>query len=597
MTPDQVTVFSVLAATLGLFIWNRWRYDVVAVLALVTISLVGLVPPEDVFAGLGHPAVVTVAAVLVVSRGLLNAGVVDFLARQMTRVGDRAWIQVAALTVVVALCSGFMNNVGALALFMPVAIWMSRQSGNSPSLLLMPLAFGSLLGGTLTMIGTPPNIIIATYRQQSGSPTFGMFDFLPVGGTITLVGLAFISLIGWRLTPLRKKQDAPEDLFEISAYLTELRVPEGCKFAGRTLHELVTTVEEGAEVLVVGLIRSGQRKQLPSTFEVLQEGDILLVEADSDSLKTFLDVTGLKLAEDANSHEEQEPSRPKSEDLTLAEAILTPGSILVGHTATALDLRERFGVNVLAVARQGHRLRERLRKIRFAAGDILLVQVGEESLQSALNELGCLPLASRGLRIGKPRNVALASGIFAAALVLVALELVPPATALVAAALAMVLTGLIAPAEIYESIDLPVIVLLAALLPIGGALESTGGSRLIADGLLQIGRSAPPAATVAVLMTAVMLLSNVINNAAAAVLAAPVAINLANRMECSADPFLMAVAIGASCAFLTPIGHQSNTLVMVPGGYRFADYWRLGLPMSILVVACGVPTILWFWPL
>lgn len=597
MTGDQLTVFLVLAATLGLFIWNRWRYDVVAVLALVVVALAGLVPPDKVFAGLGHPAVVTVVAVLVVSRGLLNAGVVDTLARRLTRVGDRLWIQVATLTGIVALCSGFMNNVGALALFMPVAIWMSRQSGHSPSRLLMPLAFGSLLGGTLTMIGTPPNILIATYRQQSGAPSFGMFDFLPVGGAITLVGLLFISLIGWRLTPQRKKQDAPEELFEISAYLTELRVPEGCKFADRTLHELVAAVEEDAEVLVIGLVRSGQRKQLPSTFEVLREGDILIVEADSDSLKTLLDITGLKLAEDGNGDEEEETSRPKAGDLNLAEVIVTPESILVGRSATGLDLRERHEVNVLAVARQGHRLRERLAKIRFAAGDILLVQASEESLQTALNELGCLPLASRGLRIGKPRNVVLASGIFAAALALIALEFVPAATALVAAALAMVLTGLMAPAEIYKSIDMPVIVLLAAMLPIGGALESTGGSELIADGLLQIARLAPPAATVAILMIAVMLLSNVVNNAAAAVLAAPVATKLAGRMECSVDPFLMAVAMGASCAFLTPIGHQSNTLVMVPGGYKFGDYWRMGLPMSILVIACGVPTILWFWPL
>jgi di/tricarboxylate transporter len=561
-----------------------------------------------VFLVLGHPAVVTVAAVLVVSRGLLNAGVVDTLARQLTRVGDRPWVQVATLTGIVALCSGFMNNVGALALFMPVAIWMSRKSGHSPSLLLMPLAFGSLLGGMLTMIGTPPNIIIAMYRQQSGSPSFGMFDFLPVGGAVTLAGWLFISLIGWRLTPQRKKQDAPEELFEISAYLTELRVPEGCKFADRTLHDLVTAVEEDAEMLVIGLVRSGERKQLPSPFEVLREEDILLVEADSDSLKTLLDVTGLKLAEDGNGNEEEreneenekekeKESRPKAGDLNLAEVIVTPESILVGRTATGMDLRERHEFNVLAVARQGHRLRERLGKIRFAAGDILLVQAREESLQTALNELGCLPLASRGLRIGKPRNVILASGIFAAALALIALEFVPAATALVAAALVMVLTGLIAPADIYKSIDMPVIVLLAAMLPIGGALESTGGSELIADGLLLIGRSAPPAATVAVLMTAVMLLSNVVNNAAAAVLAAPVAINLASRMERSADPFLMAVAVGASCAFLTPIGHQSNTLVMVPGGYKFGDYWRLGLPLSILVVACGVPTILWFWPL
>ena len=601
MTGDQLTVFLVLAATLGLFIWNRWRYDVVAVLALVVVALAGVVPPEEVFMGLGHPAVVTVAAVLVVSRGLLNAGVVDTLARHLTRVGDRLWIQVATLTGIVALCSGFMNNVGALALFMPVAIWMSRQSRHSPSLLLMPLAFGSLLGGTLTMIGTPPNIIIAMYRQQSGAPSFGMFDFLPVGGAITFLGLLFISLIGWRLTPQRKNQDTPEELFEISAYLTELRVPKGCKFADRTLHELVAAVEEDAEVLVIGLVRSGQRKQLPSTFEVLREEDILIVEADSDSLKTLLDVTGLKLAEDdngnGNEEEEEEKPRPKAGDLNLAEVIVTPESILVGRTATGLDLRERHEVNVLAVARQGHRLRERLGEIRFAAGDILLVQAREESLQTALNEMGCLPLASRGLRIGKPRNVVLASAIFAAALALIALELAPAATALVAAALVMVLTGLIAPTEIYKSIDMQVIVLLAAMLPIGGALETTGGSELIADGLFQIARSAPPAATVAILMTTVMLLSNVVNNAAAAILAAPVAINLASRMECSADPFLMAVAIGASCAFLTPIGHQSNTLVMVPGGYKFGDYWRLGLPLSILVVACGVPTILWFWPL
>ena len=370
MTADQVTVFSILAATLGLFIWNRWRYDVVAVLALVTIALAGLVPPEAVFAGLGHPAVVTVAAVLVVSRGLLNAGVVDTLARRLTRVGDRLWIQVATLTGIVALCSGFMNNVGALALFMPVAIWMSRQSGHSPSLLLMPLAFGSLLGGTLTMIGTPPNIIIAMYRQQSGAPSFGMFDFLPVGGAITFLGLLFISLIGWRLTPQRKNQDTPEELFEISAYLTELRVPKGCKFADRTLHELVAAVEEDAEVLVIGLVRSGQRKQLPSTFEILREEDILIVEADSDSLKTLLDVTGLKLAEDdngnGNEEEEEEKPRPKAGDLNLAEVIVTPESILVGRTATGLDLRERHEVNVLAVARQGRRLRERLGNIRFA---------------------------------------------------------------------------------------------------------------------------------------------------------------------------------------------------------------------------------------
>ncbi len=613
MTGDQLIVFGVLAATLALFIWNRWRYDLVALGALLACALSGVVPADEVFAGLAHPAVISVAAVLVLSRGLLNAGVVDSVARRLMQVGERPWAQVAALTGIVALSSGFMNNVGALALFMPVAIWMSRQSGRSPSYLLMPLAFGSLLGGTLTLIGTPPNLIIAGYRAEAGEAPFGMFAFLPVGAAVTLAGVAFIALLGWRLVPRRQEQEGNGDLFEISAYLTEVRVPEGCKYAGRTLHALIGAVQDEADVQVIALIRGEQRQRMPSTYEVLREEDILLVEADSDSLKALLDVTGVELAanlEEPPERDHAEPAaahagkddksrkhRDRHGELTLAEAIVSPGSMLVGTTASGLDLRERHGVNVLAVARQGQRLRQRLGRIRFAAGDILLLQAREEALQATLGNLGCLPLASRGLRITAPRQVLLASTIFALTLASIALGLLPAATALVAGALVMILAGLIPLGGIYESIDMPVIVLVAAMLPVGQALETTGGSQRIADALLTLGQALPPAATLALLMVAVMLVSNVVNNAAAAVLAAPVAISLARGMDASVDPFLMAVAIGASCAFLTPIGHQSNTLVMAPGGYRFGDYWRLGLPLSILVVLCAVPAILWIWPL
>ncbi|CAB5518306.1 SLC13 family permease [Stutzerimonas stutzeri] len=615
MTGEQLIVFGVLAATLVLFVWNRWRYDLVALAALLACALTGVVPAEEVFAGLGHPAVISVAAVLVLSRGLLNAGVVDSVARRLMQVGERPWAQVAALTGIVALSSGFMNNVGALALFMPVAIWMSRQSGRSPSYLLMPLAFGSLLGGTLTLIGTPPNLIIAGYRAEAGEAPFGMFAFLPVGAAVTVAGVLFIALLGWRLVPRRQEQEGSGDLFEISAYLTEVRVPEGCKYAGRTLHALIGAVQDEADVQVIALIRGDERQRMPSTYEVLREGDILLVEADSDSLKALLDVTGVELAADVEEQEnkardeqeaaEQAVEQEKAEknhksrhgELTLAEAIVSPGSMLVGTSASGLDLRERHGVNVLAVARQGQRLRQRLGEIRFAAGDILLLQAREDALQSSLNSLGCLPLASRGLSITTPRNVMLASAIFAITLASIAFGLLPAATALVTGALVMILVGLIPLGRVYESIDMPVIVLVAAMLPVGQALETTGGSQLIADALLELGQSLPAAATLALLMVAVMLISNVVNNAAAAVLAAPVAISLARGMDASVDPFLMAVAIGASCAFLTPIGHQSNTLVMAPGGYRFGDYWRLGLPLSILVVLCAVPAILWIWPL
>lgn len=595
MVGEQLIVLGVLATTLVLFVWNRWRYDVVALGALLVVAVAGIVPPEQVFAGLGHPAVVTVAAVLVVSRGLQNAGVVDVLARQLTRIGDRPALQVATLTAIVALCSGFMNNVGALALLMPVAVWMSRRSDRSPSLLLMPLAFGSLLGGTLTLIGTPPNIIVSAYRAEAVGQPFGMFDFTAVGLGLSLVGVLFISLVGWRLTPKRVADDPGRGLFEIGDYLVELRVPEACRFVGKTLRDLVAATQEEAEIVVVGLIRDGARQTRPSSYLVLQAADLLLVEADPENLKTLLDLTGLELPDPKNG--EPEAGHAKAGELGLVEAIVTADSLLVGTTVIDRDLRARYGVNLVAVARQGARLRERLGTIRFAAGDILLLQANPKTLAATLNTLGCLPLASRGLRIDQPRKLLLGTALYGAALALIALDFVSPATALVACVLAMLLAGLVSRDELYKSIDMPVVILLAAMLPIGHALDQTGGSERIASALLQLAAFVSPTAAIALLMASVMLLTNVINNAAAAILAAPIAVRLAAGMECSPDPFLMAVAIGSSCAFLTPIGHQSNVLVMTPGGYRFGDYWRMGLPLSLIVVAAGVPLIVYFWPL
>lgn len=601
MTTDQIIIFAVLAVTLCLFIWDKWRYDVVAVLALLAVALTGLIPADEVFSGLGHPAVITVAAVLILGQALVNAGVVDAIARQLTRVGNHPTLQMAALTITVAICSGFMNNVGALALLMPVAIWMSRQSGHSPSMFLMPLAFGSLLGGCLTLIGTPPNIIIASYRIQTDSPAFGMFDFLPVGIAITVVGVIFLIFLGRFLTPQRQVNNNEEELFEISSYLTELTVPEKCEYSGRSLMDLVTSVEDEADITVVALLRQDERFSTPSMYRVLRQDDVLLIEADSDSLKALTDITGLKLSgdkTDPQTEAEKETSESiKTRDLDVVEAILAHDSLLVGNTLSSLSIRQRYGINILAVARRGHQLKQRLHQIRFVAGDILLMQGSEEVLKSVMVELGCLPLASRGLRLGQPRKVVIASLVFAAVIALIMFDTVSTATAMVAGVVAMFFTGLLPVTKIYQSLDLPVIVLLAAMLPVGQALETTGGSELIASFLLNLAQSTPPAATIIILMVATMLLSNIINNAAAAILAAPIAINVASGMDVSADPLLMAVAIGASCAFLTPIAHQSNTLVMEPGGYSFTDYWRLGLPLSILVILTAVPVILWVWPL
>ncbi|MFW5867141.1 MAG: SLC13 family permease [Armatimonadota bacterium] len=594
MSVEQIIVFVVLGLALALFIWGRWRYDVVALMALLVVAVVGVVPSDEVFIGFGHPAVITVAAVLVLSRGLVKAGVVDAIARLLWRVGDSTFLQVSALTGLVALLSGFMNNIGALALLMPVAITIARRQGSSPSLLLMPLAFGSLLGGMLTLIGTPPNIIIANYREQAGMDAFRMFDFAPVGIGVVVVGVAFISLIGWRLTPRRVQDRSAEDFFDIHDYVSEIRMRDDSKYAGRSLRELMLEAEsEEADVLVLGMTRGTESDLMPPMLTTLEGGDILLVEADPESLVTFLEIAE---AEMGTGGEDQPDGRPAVESLNLSEVIVTEESPLVGNTVRALNVRRRYGVNIVAVARRGGQIRKSLKDIQFELGDILLVQGSSDAVQRACSRLECLPLADRDLQLRRPQSMPLTLGIFGGALAVAALGLVPAEVALSGAAVLMLLVGIVSPTEAYKSIDFPIIVLLAAMIPIGTALETTGGAELIAGGLFNVAGSAPLVVSLIILMIATMLLSNVVNNAAAAVIVAPIAVDLARALDVSADPFLMAAAVAASAAFLTPIGHQSCTLVMAPGGYKFGDYWRMGLPVSLLVIATAIPLILWAWP-
>lgn len=603
MFSDQWIVFTVLLLTLAAFIWNRVRFDVVAMLALLAVAVTGLAPVESVFSGFGHPAVITVAAVLVISQGLVNGGVVDEVAKLLARVGHHAVLQVVTLTLVVAVCSAFINNVGALALLMPVAIWMSREAGRSPSLLLMPLAFGSLLGGTITLIGTPPNIIIASYREAGA---FGLFDFAPVGLAVTVTGVAFIGLAGWRLTPKRDDPSAGEKLFSVGDYLTELKLPEGSDYEGDTLHRLLTAGDSQKNLIVLALVRGEKTMPAPSMFTILRADDVLLVEADTESLGEFVDATGLMLASDVSADESagDEPEKtlrnPGEEalvggDARLAEAVVTPGSPLVGRSANRLNLRERYSVNVVAVARQGHRLKQRLADIRFRSGDILLVQGFEDSMPGSLQALGCLPLAERGLAFGRQKKLGLSAGLFALAIVSIVAGWASPPVALVACAVAMVISGLLEASDAYEAIDWSVIVLLAAMIPLGVALETSGGADAIAHQILSISEGQAPWLVLTIILVGTMLLSNVVNNAAAAILVAPIALGVAGELGLASDAALMAVAIGASCAFLTPIGHQSNALVMEPAGYRFGDYWRLGLPLSVVVTATAVPAILWLW--
>ena len=590
MTTDQTLAFAILGATLVLFIWARWRYDVVAVLALLAVVFTGLVPPTEALVGFSHPAVITVAAVLIISRGLQNAGLVDVVVKAVAPLRGRENLQIAAQCLVIAVLSSFMNNVGALALMLPVAMRNAYRDGYPPAKSLMPLAFSSLLGGLTTLIGTPPNIIIATFRARELGQPFGMFDFTPVGVAIAAAGLVFLVVVGWRLLPIEGRKGEAEKAFEIEGYITEAKVGEDSKAAGMTVAEFEELTE--GDVLVVGLIRNEDRRLIPTGFVRIQASDILVLRGDADALESAIAAAGLELV----GEKEQGRELLRSDKVDLVEAVVSPGSMLIGRTPSSMRLRLIHGVNLLALARQGQHIRERLHDAQFRSGDVLLLQGPSERMPDILATLQCLPLAERPLGIGRQRRLIYAGGLFVLAVALVVAGVLPVHIAFIAAAAGFVVADVVKPTEIYTSIDWPVIVLLAALFPVGGALDSTGGAALVASGILKMTEGLGVVWVLLVVLVGTMFLSDVINNNATAVLMAPIAMTVASRLGVSADPFLMAVAIGASCAFLTPIGHQSNTLVMEPGGYKFGDYWRVGLPLEVVIAAVAMPMILIVWP-
>ncbi|MEC7838681.1 MAG: SLC13 family permease [Chlamydiota bacterium] len=591
MTFDQLIIFCVLISTLFLFVFSKWRYDLVACLALIMVALSGTVPMNRIFAGFGHPAVITVAAVLIISRGLQNSGLIEIIAKWIMKVGKNRTIELTLLLVIVVTISGFMNNVGALAIMMPVAIQIARKNKRSPSYLLMPLAFGSLLGGLITMIGTPPNIIIGTMRMANGDQAFSMFDFAPVGVGVALAGIIYMIVIGWRFIPDRKGQASTDELFHIKEYTTEVTIPEDSELVGKQLSHLETLVESA--ITIIGLVRGKRRLLAPSGFETIWANDILIVEANPESLKNFLDVTNFEMV----GNDDEVEGVLESDKVVLIETIISTNSPIVGKNARGLHLRWRYGVNLLAVARHGERLEDRLARIRFEVGDILLLQVPKESIQETLSLLGCLPLAKRELRIGQPRRIIASLAIFGIAILCAVTGFFPVEIAFTCAALAMAILNLIPLKEIYQSVDWPVIVLLGAMIPLGEAMENTGGAALVGNTIVDITQSMDASMTLGILLVITIILSNVMNNAAVAVLMAPIAISIAQRLLASPDPFLMTVAIGASSPFLTPIGHQSNALVMGPGGYNFGDYWKMGIFLTLIVILVTIPLILNVWPL
>ena len=624
MTTAQSIIMLILLVTIGMFLWGRWRHDMVALGAMLACVFTGLIEAQSAFNGFGHPAVITVACVLVLSRALQSSGAVDVLTRLVLPANAGPTLSIAALTVLAALLSGFMNNVGALALLMPVAIQLANRLQLAPGQVLMPLAFASILGGTMTLIGTPPNLIISGIRASEGSGGFKMFDFTAVGAAVTAVGLAFIILLGWRLVPKRKQ--AGTEGFETGAYITEVRIPEGSKADGMKLREVEAVLDE-ADAQVVGLLRNDVRVTAPSSGRYLRGLDILIIEAEADALTKVLSDLGLELAHAKEKREPtvEEDAQPddtvqgsaaessgqpaedsadravekerKPDEIVLLELAVLPSSSLLNRSAEDMLLRTRYSINLLAVSRHGQRSMARLRSLPLRAGDLLLMQGAPDVLQDFANNTGCVPLAERELRIPNKRNALMSAVIMLLAVALAAAGILPAAVSFAAGVLATMALRTLPWRLVYDAIDWPVIVLLACLLPVAGAMQSTGAAGLIAAVLLDTLAQGNAIVGLAVILISTLILTDLMNNAATAAVMAPIALGAANQLGVNADTFLMAVAIGASCAFLTPIGHQNNTLILGPGGFRFTDYWRMGLPLDVLVVAVSLPVLLLVWPL
>jgi len=577
---------------LALFVWERLRYDIVSSLALLAAVATGCVPTGSAFSGFSNPVVVVIASILVVSRAIEVSGVMESAMRRLLRRANSPSSQIGLMTGAVTALSALMKNVGALALFLPIALQTASRSKRAPSLYLMPMAFGSLIGGAVTLIGTSPNLLISAVRTQLGGRPFSMFDFTPVGLPLALAAVAFLSF-GWRLLPRdRSGQRTGENLFDVDSYTTELKLPASSPMVGKRVRDLEDFAE--GELGVVAIVREeGRRRYVPAPDWMLLADDVLTVRASAAEAKRIADAQGFEFA----AAKALAAPEKKSDDMETMEAVIMPGSILIGRSVRQVGLRRHYEVSLLAVSRAGRPIAARLQDHAFAAGDVIVLQGWGQTLPDVASRLGCLPLADRGLTLGRRGVRWIPLLTLAAALALVIAHLVVVQVAFFGAAVILIALRQITAKEAYESIEWPVIVMLGALLPIGEALRTTGASDLIARVLGDWAQSAPSWLALALVLTAAMLLSPLLHHAAAVLVMGPIAATIALRLGLRADPFLMAVALGASCDFLTPIGHQNNLLVMAPGGYRFGDYWRLGLPLSFLVVFGGTPLILFFWPL
>lgn len=588
MTTDQLMSFAIIALMMVAFVWGRFRYDLVACGALISAVAIGIVPQAEAFSGFSDDIVIIVGSALLVSAGVARSGIMEYAIQRFAPDVSSVRAQLALLVIIVTILSAFVKNIGALAIMIPIAFQFARRSNTSPSVFLMPMAFGSLLGGLMTLVGTSPNIVVSRVRQEMTGEAFSMFDFTPVGAALAVSGLVFLVLFYW-LLPIRTRASASiHEALDVNNYVTEARLVSDSTVVGKTLADLLKL--GGSRAVVTSILRSRALHVTPFPDVVLREGDILLIEGAPEALDRI--VTQAKLSVTGSRD-----SAGGKHAAAAVEAVIGENSNLIGGSAQRLALYDRFNVNLLAVSRKGERIQERLGAVTLRLGDVVVLQGNPQTMPDILRELGCLPLAERPILLGSFRRGIVPLAILVAAMGATALGLLPVPLAFFTAAVAMVLFRVIPLREVYDAIDGPILVMLAALIPVSDSLRRTGATEIISAWLAEFASTLPPAGALTLIMVVAMAVTPFLNNAATVLVVAPIAAGFATTLGYRPEAFLMAVAIGAGCDFLTPIGHQCNTLVMAPGGYRFSDYPRLGLPLSLLVIVVAVPMLMLVWPM
>ncbi|MGH6745481.1 di/tricarboxylate transporter [Novosphingobium sp. PhB57] len=590
MTLNQWLSVATLCGMMILFIWGRFRYDVTAIIALMAALALGLVPPEKAFTGFADDIVIIIASALVLSAAVQRTGLVERAVTLVSQWVHKPGSQLFVLTSAVGVASGLIKNIGALAMMMPAASQLARRSKTNPSRFLMPMAFASLLGGLTTMIGTSPNIIVSRVREEMTGEPFRMFDYLPTGLGMLVMGLLFLRF-GYRLVPADRRAAATMgEALNISDYTTEATVSEESKAIGETIEDF--TASHDNEIEVTAVLRSGLRGDVHPAMHIV-EGDVLILSGDPDALERAIARSQLTL----DDHEDDDEHAGARDEIGVIEGVIMAESAFVGSTAGRLMLKERMGLRLVAISRRGQILRNKPGNVVIQAGDVIVLQGVLSEMPGRLRQLGVLPLAQRQIRLGMNRSSWLALVILATAMLTTALGLVPVAVAFFAAAGAVIITGALPVNDAYEAVEWPILIMLGALIPVSETLQTTGASNILATELSHLARDMPPWGAVAMVLAASMAVTPFLNNAATVLVVAPIAAVFAKDLGYRPDAFLMATAIGAGCDFLTPIGHQCNTLVMGPGGYRFGDYARLGAPLSVLVLLLGTPLIMYCWPL